>query len=145
MHRFKESEVWKKAMDLSQKNLCTYQRFPFRRKIWTYLKNAKMLGFDCIKYGRRNGKDTNGEFKQFLGIAQGSAFEPETQILLAGKMKFLEEKNVESISSEITSISNMIFKLEAKLKTGFVIRNRNEGIKHNKTGTYVERGIAPLW
>ena len=25
------------------------------------------------------------------------------------------------------------------LEPGFVIRNRNEDIKHNKTGTYVER------
>ena len=26
-----------------------------------------------------------------------------------------------------------------RLQPGFVIRNRNEDIKHNKTGTYVER------
>ena len=63
------------------------------------------------------GRNTNGEFKQFLGIAQGSAFELETQILLGERMKFMEEKDVESVASEITSISNMIFKLKQNLKS----------------------------
>jgi len=35
------------------------------------------------------GRLTPGEFKQFLGHAHGSLFETETQILLAGRLRYL--------------------------------------------------------
>lgn len=61
------------------------------------------------------GRNTNGEFRQFLGIAQGSAFELETQALLSERMGFISEQNSIRIVEDISSISNMIFKLKQSL------------------------------
>ena len=63
------------------------------------------------------GRNTNGEFKQFLGVAQGSAFELETQTLISSKMGFIKEQDSDSILEEVTSITNMIFKLKQNLKS----------------------------
>lgn len=38
------------------------------------------------------GRITDGEFRQFLGIAQGSTYEVQTQLLVAGRLKMGDEK-----------------------------------------------------
>ncbi len=117
MHRFKELEVWKKAMDLSQRIYELTRKFPSEEKFGLISQMRRCSVSIASNIAEGAGRNTNGEFKQFLGIAQGSAFELETQLLLAGRMKFMEEKEVEFLTSEITSISNMIFKLKQNLKS----------------------------
>lgn len=63
------------------------------------------------------GRNTNGEFKQFLGIAQGPSYELETQTLIAREMNFIRKEESMEVVSEINSISNMIFKLRQNLKS----------------------------
>lgn len=63
------------------------------------------------------GRNSNGEFNQYLGIAQGSAFELETQVLLATRMRFISNEDEELLIKELSSITNMIFKLKETLKS----------------------------
>lgn len=40
------------------------------------------------------GRNSNKEFNQFLGIANGSSFELQTQIILCRELKLLNEEKV---------------------------------------------------
>jgi len=63
------------------------------------------------------GRNSNGEFKQFLGIAVGSLFELETQLIIAKEVMLIKDiSKFEEISNDITSLLNMLFKLKLSIK-----------------------------
>jgi four helix bundle protein len=50
------------------------------------------------------GRQSDGEYKQFLGIARGSNMELQTQLIIAGKLGFGEAsllRSTESLSHEV--------------------------------------------
>lgn len=49
------------------------------------------------------------EFQHFLSIANGSAFELETQLVLARDFKFINEENYLNITTLLTEIEKMIY------------------------------------
>lgn len=62
------------------------------------------------------GRNSNRDFKRFLGIASGSCNELETQILISIKLGYVEKSNYTAIASKIVSIQNMLYKLQKSLK-----------------------------
>jgi four helix bundle protein len=63
-------------------------------------------------YGRQSG----GNYKQFLAISRGSLFEIETQVLLCIRLNYFQEKQAEQLLSNITEIGKMLYSLISKLK-----------------------------
>ena len=61
-------------------------------------------------------RNTNGEFRQFLGIANGSAGELYTQLLLAQRLELISEEKVLSLLTKVEKINKMISKLILTLK-----------------------------
>lgn len=59
-------------------------------------------------------RSTDKEFKRFLEIAQGSAFELETQMILVEKLGFLDSTNsiIEEINILKASVNSLINKLK---------------------------------
>jgi len=54
------------------------------------------------------GRNYTKEFVQFLSIALGSAFELETQIILANSFGFVSEKQFNEISEQVIKVQKMI-------------------------------------
>jgi four helix bundle protein len=54
------------------------------------LRRASVSVASNIAEGR--GRMTDGEFRQFLGIAQGSTYEVQTQLLVAGQLKMGDQE-----------------------------------------------------
>ena len=54
------------------------------------------------------GRNHDKEFIQFLGIALGSAFELETQIILANTFDFITEEKYSEISEQLIKVQKMI-------------------------------------
>ena len=61
------------------------------------------------------GRKSNKEFYNFLGIALGSCFELETQLLISKNIGFINENQFDLLESEIQHIQNMIIKLQNSL------------------------------
>ncbi len=57
------------------------------------------------------GRNTQKDFHHFLGIALGSSYELETQMLIACKVHFLTTNEFEVFSKNIQDIQRMIFAL----------------------------------
>jgi four helix bundle protein len=74
--------------------VCVYaltKAFP-REEIYgltSQLRRASVSVASNIAEGR--GRMTDGEFRQFLGIAQGSTYEVQTQLLVAGRLNIGDE------------------------------------------------------
>ena len=59
----------------------------------------------------------NKEYRNFLYIALGSSAELITQIIIASKLKYIEQEKAENIIEEIEEISKMTMSLIKKLNT----------------------------
>lgn len=61
------------------------------------------------------GRNSNKEFNNFLGIALGSSCELETQLIIANRLNYLKEENLNSIVNAIDEIQKMITALKKNL------------------------------
>ena len=115
---FQDLKVWQRAIELSLAVYRYTEDFPSKELygLSSQLRRASVSVASNIAEGR--GRCTPGEFKQFLGIAHGSNFEVQTQLVIAGRLKFgkaalLDE--AERMSVDVGKmLSSFIAKFEAK-------------------------------
>lgn len=62
------------------------------------------------------GRQYRKEFVQFLGIAEGSASELETQLIISKKLGFIEQDIYDTIVDNLLEIIKMLNGLSKKLK-----------------------------
>jgi four helix bundle protein len=118
---FQDPTVWQRAMELSE---CVYhltKSFP-RDELYglvSQLRRASISVASNIAEGR--GRATEGEFKQFLCIAQGSTYEVHTQLLLAKRLKIGDEEmlgNAERLCVETSKMLGAFIASLGKQKLG---------------------------
>ena len=116
MHNYKELEVWKKSVDLAEAIYNLTNSFPDSEKfgITSQMRRCSVSIASNIAEGA--GRNSKGEFGQFLGYAYGSSCELETQLLIAFKVNLMDEKDKISSISKIDEIQKMIFSLKKTLR-----------------------------
>ena len=60
------------------------------------------------------GRNTNGEFRNFLGIANGSTNELITQLIISNRLKLISEDKIKPIINDLMEIQKMNFSLLKK-------------------------------
>ena len=115
---FEDLVVWQRAMEMTVSVYDATRAFP-REEIYgltSQLRRAAVSVASNIAEGR--GRISQGEFRQFLGLAQGSNYEVQTQILVAKQLNMGEPRllsNAEKLSVEVSKmLSAFIASLEAK-------------------------------
>ncbi len=105
MHKFKELRVWQEAMELTR---MVYKAFPKEEKfgLISQINRAAVSIPSNIAEGA--GRESNKEFMQFLNIALGSAFELETQLILAQSFNFIEDENFSFLANQVDKVQRMI-------------------------------------
>ncbi|MDY7394365.1 four helix bundle protein [Aureibaculum sp. 2210JD6-5] len=116
MHRFEELKIWNKAMDITENCYLLTENFPKEEKfnLTSQIRRSAVSIPSNIAEGA--GRNSNGEFKQFLGIANGSSFELLTQLYLSERLKLTSKKQIEPIIGEILQICKMNYTLQNTLK-----------------------------
>jgi four helix bundle protein len=108
---FHDLKVWQRAMDLT---VCIYkltQKFPKDEMygLVSQLRRASVSVASNIAEGR--GRLNPAEFRQFLGIALGSTFEVQTQLLVARRLKMEGEMALDEASALGDEVSKMLTSL----------------------------------
>ena len=116
MHDFKNLKVWQKAMDIAQTTYELCAQFPDAERygLISQMRRAAVSITSNISEGA--GRNTTGEFRQFLGIAVGSAYELETQFLLAGRLLYLNDAEVGPITAQLVELQKMLYGLKNSLR-----------------------------
>src|SRR5690606_25945404 len=116
MHRFEELKIWQKAMDITENCYRATENFPEEEKygLTSQLRKSAISIPSNIAEGA--GRNTNGEFMQFLGIANGSSFELLTQLYLSKRLDLITEDKVRPIINEVLEVSKMNYSLQRTLK-----------------------------
>ncbi|MEJ7691658.1 four helix bundle protein [Daejeonella sp.] len=112
MHNFKELKVWQKSIDLTTQIYSALSCFPSDEKygLVSQMKRAAVSIPSNIAEGC--GRKSNKELKYFLSINLGSAFELETQLIVAHRLNLMEQTKMNDIELKISEIQKMIFSLE---------------------------------
>ena len=63
------------------------------------------------------GRGSQKEFIHFLSISLGSAYEVETQLMLANQLELLPKKRLEEIEIKMQQVQKMLFTLIQKFRT----------------------------
>ncbi|MGV9012324.1 MAG: four helix bundle protein [Flavobacteriales bacterium] len=115
MNRFKNLEIWKDAIVLA-KNVHVLTATLPKEEIYglrSQLRRAAVSVASNIAEGA--GRNSKGEFNQFLGYAIGSAFEVDTQLIIGQELGYFSADAVKALTSDIESISNRTYKLQQTL------------------------------
>ena len=115
MHRFKELKVWQKSVDLAVDTYKMTKDFPSEEKfgITSQMRRSGVSVPSNIAEGA--GRNTNGEFVHFIGIAEGSANELETQAIISERLSFLTKDDLAKVETSVSEIKNMLFSLKKSL------------------------------
>lgn len=109
MHQFKELKVWQKGRALVKEIYLNTNKFPKEELfgITSQMRRSAVSIPSNIAEGC--GRNTNADFNRFLDIANGSAFELETLVILSFDLNFLSQEEFEHFDKKINEIQKMIF------------------------------------
>jgi four helix bundle protein len=112
---YKDLEIWKKSVELVKDIYIITKDFP---KSETYalvdqIRRAALSIPSIIAEGHT--RQHRKEFRQFLFIALGSLAELETQLIIAGKLGYLEKEKLNQSLLEMDAIGKMTRGLIKKL------------------------------
>ena len=115
MHKYRELEIWKRAIDLTIDVYALCKNFPDDERfgLTSQIKRAAVSIPSNIAEGA--GRNSDKEFNQFLGISTGSMFEVETQLIIAEKLNYLTKDQAEKVMSKSNELVRMTKSLKNKL------------------------------
>lgn len=105
---FQDLTVWQRAMELSETIYCLTKSFP-KDELYGLTSQLRRAGVSIasnIAEGR--GRGTDGEFRQFLNIAQGSTYEVQTQLLLAERLRIGDAISMQKAKALCVETSKML-------------------------------------
>lgn len=114
MHNFKELIIWQKAMDITVDVYKLSATFP-REEIYGLTSQIRRSAVSIpSNISEGAGRNTNGEFKNFLGIASGSSNELITQLILSYRLDIVKEDKVIPILEKLTEVQKINYSLLSK-------------------------------
>jgi four helix bundle protein len=111
-------KVWQKAMDLAEAVYRLAAAFPAteRYRLASQITGAAASVPANIAEG--NARGTKRDYANFLAIAKGSLMETETYLMLAVRLRFLEQEEAAPALSLVVEISKMLTALHSRLLEG---------------------------
>jgi len=107
MRNYKELEIWRRSMDLVKRVYVESRSLPSNEKygLTSQIRRSAVSIPSNIAEGcsRTSRKD----FARFIELSIGSAFELETQLLIALETEMIKKENIQSIIDELNEIQRM--------------------------------------
>ncbi len=92
MHDYKKLNVWKESIELITNIYKTTNKFPSTEKFGLISQINRCSVSIASNIAEGAGRNTAGEFRQFLGIAKGSCYELETQLIVSKNLGYISNE-----------------------------------------------------
>jgi four helix bundle protein len=115
MNRYKELLVWQKAVDLAVEVYQITEKLPKEERYGLISQINRSVISIPSNIAEGAGRNTNKDFNNFLGIAQGSSFELDTQLIISNRLNFISKEEYQKVEIQLEHIQNMIAKLKKSL------------------------------
>ena len=116
MHKFEKLTIWQKAMDLAVEVYKATEDYPSEEKYGLKSQMRRCSVSIPSNIAEGSGRNSNPQFVQFLGIANGSTSELITQTFLSERLGLLETKKMRDLVDKSVEIANMNYGLQRSLQ-----------------------------
>ncbi|MGQ0829895.1 MAG: four helix bundle protein [Bacteroidota bacterium] len=123
MNQFKNLKVWQKALDLVVEVYKCTDKFPDKEKFSLISQINRCAVSIVSNIAEGAGRNSNKEFNNFLGIALGSTCELETQLIVANRLNYLKEADLNDLILLTEEIQKMIYGLQKNIKKSIAHSN----------------------
>jgi len=115
MHNLKELKIWNKAIDLSVDVYKATSGFPSDEKFNLTSQSRRSAVSIPSNIAEGAGRNSNKEFSNFLGIANGSSYELQTQLIISNKLNLLNDEALDSLLKQIDELQKMNYAFQKTL------------------------------
>ncbi len=113
---YRDLLVWQRAVDLAEQIYRETNGFP-KSEVYGLTSQIRRSAVSvAANIAEGAGRNTTGEFNQFLGIAKGSLAELETLIILAGKLELMPAEKSTEILQNCEEVSKMLSGLKKSIR-----------------------------
>jgi four helix bundle protein len=107
-HNFRNLKVWNFALNFVEAIYLETKTFP-KEEVYSRTSQIRRSAVSIpSNIAEGCGRDTKKQLAYFLDVAQGSACELETQLLLAARFGYLSDKKCEELISKLNEVQRMI-------------------------------------
>jgi four helix bundle protein len=115
MHNFKKMKIWQEACNIVTNIYKLTEKIPISERYGLISQIQRAAVSIPANIAEGAGRTTNLEFKRFLDIAIGSAFELETLVILAGNLGFISQEETLTSTTSINNLDKMIISFKQQL------------------------------
>jgi four helix bundle protein len=115
MHKLEDLKIWKKSIELTKSVYLLVSGLPSDEKygLNSQIKRSSISIPSNIAEGA--GRNSNKEFKYFLSVANGSAYELQTQLILSVELNLITKEKVNPVIDVCIEIQKMNYSFQQKL------------------------------
>jgi four helix bundle protein len=115
VRNFREYDIWIDGMDLVNTIYNLVDKFPKMEKFALSSQITRSAVSIPSNIAEGASRSSEKDFARFLEIALGSAFELETQLIIACKRKYISEVNLDESVKKLISLQKRIYGLRRKV------------------------------
>ena len=115
MNKLEDLKIWKKSIELAKSVYLLVSELPSDEKygLNSQIKRCSVSIPSNIAEGA--GRNSNKEFKYFLSVANGSAYELQTQLILLVELDLITKEKVNPVIDVCIEIQKMNYSFQQKL------------------------------
>ncbi|TCD27264.1 four helix bundle protein [Pedobacter psychrodurus] len=116
MNNLKELKIWNKAIDLAVDVYKATSTFPSDERFGLISQSRRAAVSIPSNIAEGAGRNSVKEFNNFLGIANGSSYELQTQLVIANKLAILESEILDPLLTQIDELQKMTYGFQQMLE-----------------------------
>ena len=115
MKNFKELRIWQKGMEIAINCFKLIEEFPKEEKFGLSLQVTKCGVSIPSNIAEGSSRSSEKDYKRFIEISLGSAFELETQLLIAQRVNFGNQSLISQTLIDVNDEQKMLMGFGNKL------------------------------
>jgi four helix bundle protein len=115
MNNLKELKIWNKAIDLTVDVYKATSSFPSDERFGLISQSRRSAVSIPSNIAEGAGRNSKKEFANFLGIANGSSYELQTQLVISNRLSLLEDDMLNNLLSQIDELQKMNYAFQQTL------------------------------
>jgi len=112
MHKLEDLKIWQKALELTTEVYKSTADFPSEEKfgLTSQIRRSAVSIPSNIAEGA--GRNSTKEFLHFMSIANGSAYELQTQLIISNRLNLISEETLKSLLLSLDEIQKMNYSFQ---------------------------------
>jgi four helix bundle protein len=115
---YRDLQVWQLGMDLAEACYIHTKRFPKDELFGMTSQIRRAASSVPANIAEGYGRDSKGEYVQFLRVAQGSLKELETHVTLSRRVGLMSESETKNVLEDCDHLGRMLHRLIRSLQGG---------------------------